>query len=543
MSNLQDLNALWLQAVKEFNDNAKKELSKHRFQADDPDSLKKNLNVQDWEHIFSVNAPNEWKQTFEKSRNPESNATHFRTRISNMLEAVQAFASPFGMVLEGAATAYPAMAPAVVLMKGLFWVMKTFSSVSMRFDKFFSFCDKIKTTFENISIFNGDDLVKKLGPIVSHHILDLFKSVLRVYILCIEEPKKRAATWWHIIIKGNEDIEHALSAVDDAKISLNELLTTSMVVSIRSIQEQGDKAEADRWRLHEESSVINTQRHTEIISQLSRIASGKSPTQTSTPKSKDPAARKDVDIMWLREQLSGTDQSRLVQDLRAQLVPDAVHWLLRTEKITHWTSMTGPRTLWISGAPGSGKTYLALSIVEEVRQKPDKSLAYFFFREDQQEFRDLGRALSCMVVDRAENDLDYRKLVIERLRAMKQEARKGLTNEDIWKEFFIGCQPEKKQQTGLCVILDGIDEGSKDEENELLALLSGNSTRVCLLITARNGPRAEFQEIRLKRVGAHFVGLASRPYRGSSGFAITLRKGSPMPCPKTQTGCSTLRPC
>jgi pantothenate kinase-related protein Tda10 len=69
--------------------------------------------------------------------------------------------------------------------------------------------------------------------------------------------------------------------------------------------------------------------------------------------------------------------------------PGTCDWIFDTEEVQMWlgetkaTAQCRSNVLWLHGLPGTGKSTMAITLVEELPKKPvfstsDKTLAYFF---------------------------------------------------------------------------------------------------------------------------------------------------------------------
>lgn len=104
---------------------------------------------------------------------------------------------------------------------------------------------------------------------------------------------------------------------------------------------------------------------------------------------------------FVRKMLNPSDsaQERL-DEIQREHIPHSGDWIRDEEPLKSWiTSKT--KLLWISGHPGSGKSFLTYSIITYLRELqhqpeglgPRAALGFFFFRNNNQRMRSFEQAL------------------------------------------------------------------------------------------------------------------------------------------------------
>jgi hypothetical protein len=93
-------------------------------------------------------------------------------------------------------------------------------------------------------------------------------------------------------------------------------------------------------------------------------------------------------------------------------------WIRSEEALTAWVDLDEQPLLWISGNPGSGKSFLTYNIINyihELAQKSssevpdDASVAYFFFRDNDAKTQSIQQALHDMAYQLTQSDPVYAK--------------------------------------------------------------------------------------------------------------------------------------
>lgn len=184
-------------------------------------------------------------------------------------------------------------------------------------------------------------------------------------------------------------------------------------------------------------------------------------------------------------------------------------WLLQDETLQSW--VTGEKQyLWISGSPGTGKSFLTANLISwGVEHLP--RIAYFFFRENNPETRSVVQALRDIAYQLSETDVRYAKALMKRsytaddIRTVSSAYRRLLVEPFQIIESVNSSQSTQADQSApsvpinmnktvdlvqsvdtikpvepinkIFIFLDGIDEADVDDIEELLFELEpGNET-------------------------------------------------------------------
>jgi tetratricopeptide (TPR) repeat protein len=154
-------------------------------------------------------------------------------------------------------------------------------------------------------------------------------------------------------------------------------------------------------------------------------------------------------------------------------VPQTGDWILDETEFTNWITGKKP-VLWISGNPGAGKSYIATNLIYHLKQKPDVSLGFFFFKDDNTTTRSTHQALRDIAFQIAENNSTYAKHILDCL----DSAEDILTLESLWRNLFLNFfidndneVDEKKSREGrVYLVLDALDEAFIDDRLQLFEL-------------------------------------------------------------------------
>lgn len=141
-------------------------------------------------------------------------------------------------------------------------------------------------------------------------------------------------------------------------------------------------------------------------------------------------------------------------------------WLLEDEGVQRW--IKGEKQhLWMSGGPGTGKSYLSTRLITWGRDNLPH-IAYFYFRANNPETRSVLQALRDVAYQLSESDAVYGRQVMRRVHS----ADDIKTIPSAYRRLFV--EPFKDDNTdrpldSLHIVLDGIDEAEPNEIEELLS--------------------------------------------------------------------------
>ena len=176
--------------------------------------------------------------------------------------------------------------------------------------------------------------------------------------------------------------------------------------------------------------------------------------------------------------------------------PDRVEktcqWFLQHPKFHNWRDSMTASLLWVSADPGSGKSVLSKSLVEnELLRSESRSTCYFFFKDDDVNQKSATKAL-CALLHQL---FSQNNLLIKH--AMPNFHREGQTLCDLFGKLWsiltnAAADPEAGE---IVCVLDALDECEESGRFELIDTLNrfyrniasdkGGKTKLKFLITSR----------------------------------------------------------
>lgn len=171
-------------------------------------------------------------------------------------------------------------------------------------------------------------------------------------------------------------------------------------------------------------------------------------------------------------------------------------WVHDERLFKAWLDRDKP-VLWISGGPGSGKSYLSSNIIQLLMQlHPQRvqassriSIAYYFCKDYDPELRSFNRALRTLAFQICQNDPVFAKYVA----AVCKFPEDIQTTESLWQKLFVEFYGAQDAQGMVYILIDGMDEAFEQERATFLKLLKtlqgsiadGERTRVQILMVGR----------------------------------------------------------
>jgi outer membrane murein-binding lipoprotein Lpp len=157
-------------------------------------------------------------------------------------------------------------------------------------------------------------------------------------------------------------------------------------------------------------------------------------------------------------------------------LPGSGDWIREEPQFEAWLQRKNS-ILWISGIPGSGKSFLAGNIIaylkeqdpHEVANPSQTSVAYFFFKDSDPQTRSIHQALRDVAYQIYQNDQTYAQY----LHYYCQSADDIKTIQSAWRvlfqNFFLN---NDSVRDSVYVVLDGLDEASEEDRRAFSELLS-----------------------------------------------------------------------
>ena len=151
------------------------------------------------------------------------------------------------------------------------------------------------------------------------------------------------------------------------------------------------------------------------------------------------------------------------------------NWITEEPLFKAWINKETP-ILWILGGPGAGKSFLSSKIISHMQgfyaQDPSQparvSIGYFFVKEDDERLRSSNAIFKCVALQIANHNPVYKKHVVNVCESSETIGTAKSTWQSLFLDFF---ESQQNVDSRAFIIIDGLDEAPKAEQEEILELL------------------------------------------------------------------------
>ncbi|KAI8635320.1 hypothetical protein F5Y19DRAFT_7290 [Xylariaceae sp. FL1651] len=222
--------------------------------------------------------------------------------------------------------------------------------------------------------------------------------------------------------------------------------------------------------------------HVTSSSQPSKPQPFPEPNSLNTPLSTETYIEKLTEILGVSER-----DYEDIDSISERMMDGSCRWLLQRQKFQDWATNSPASTglLWITGAPGSGKSTLSSFIINFLSQSHSGLCQYHFFFAGHQTKRTISFLLRSVAFQAAVNVNDILSQIV------KLHESTGITFGDqkvsiIWEKLFEGLLFRSSAHDYLYWVFDGLDEA--ESAPELIKLVSKirSAARVNVLLVSRS---------------------------------------------------------
>jgi len=135
--------------------------------------------------------------------------------------------------------------------------------------------------------------------------------------------------------------------------------------------------------------------------------------------------------------------------------------------------------LWLTGRPGMGKSSLMFAMERTLREEfegePNTSVAYYFFREDDDDYRNVRRCLQSCAIQAATQNVAYREELLADIQRIGDKWDKEIENvKKLWKRLFAS-RFGRDSRHRILLLLDGVDEAETDGIGALIDIFKSSA--------------------------------------------------------------------
>ena len=375
---------------------------------------------------------------FEDKRHSGKLGDRIRSVIGNNIGTIQKVVDHFA---GAATTAFPPCAPVFTAFN---CVVGAIVAVKADFDLLETFFSDVGKELNVIGVLEGSIHRINIQELVAA-IKDVFTTVLRVCAFAVKYIKKpRLLHGVRSIVLGKDSqLADAYDGLGTACKRLRDVVgvaTLAMTARLDMRVEDGFKSV---------TNTVNT-----LIERTSGNVSAIGKLKALFKDSPDLSAAHQV-----RKPLTGTTT-----------------WLFEEEPYQKWESGE-TSILWVHGLPGTGKTFLAYSVLERLKLRSKRlrrsPCGWFFFSNTREDTKSMVNALVSAVLQIAEEDEIYAKQVLASLENQEQRDWFHASLSEVWDVFFKDRYTTRLDQpeVEVALVFDGFENVVDDERREFLKIV------------------------------------------------------------------------
>jgi tetratricopeptide (TPR) repeat protein len=205
-------------------------------------------------------------------------------------------------------------------------------------------------------------------------------------------------------------------------------------------------------------------------------------------------------------------------NLKESLIPEMSTWVFEEEEWDAWVAQDKEKEtsklLYIAGAPGTGKSHIAVNahdrLVQLAEKDPDRNtcVVHFYFRETRNETRCFCNAINWLVIQMAERS----SYLCEKINAEMSREDDDIEIDDwkdIWKKV-IAPLFESSSSSRLQIVFDGLDELAPDGVQrpaglEFLKTVAESDLNISVLCTTRSTSSTSTFPTQLDDIGSKSI--------------------------------------
>ncbi|KAI9750761.1 MAG: 4-aminobutyrate transaminase [Chaenotheca gracillima] len=438
---------------------------------------------------------------------------HFRKKRAIVFNILEMTCKPIELVgnlaAGGASMAFP---PSTLCFGAAVYLINAARGVSSSLDAILDLFARLKDFLIRLSVYNQEclpaELREKLAETLAT-LLDIFARSTKVINAGSGGRVLQFAK--NVLVVKDETIEALVSKIDKMTESETRLVGAETLIQAKrsgrkidgvavavsdtnmAVREGNLKLEVVSGGV-EQMTADQKEFHKEIRQGIDALSSTLNETAARTEDSQYTRQKHHVKAL-LQPSVSAVDTMTAIAKKRVVGTGD---WVRQEQKYQRWTAQESP-ILWISGNPGTGKSYLAENIVSHLWQRhpqgvhhPSRtSVGYFFFKDNDPQTRSFHQALRDIAHQVSQNDPFYEKHI-----SMACQGPEDIkTLQSVWRVLFLKFFLENTKTDGhVYLVMDAIDEAFQEERKLFFELLSdlysaqkstGSASRIHLVMLGR----------------------------------------------------------
>ncbi len=391
---------------------------------------------------------------FENFRHDGGGCDKFRTFVADHLEPVEKVAE---YVADAASGAFP---PTTAIFKVIDYFIKIATEVRADYEKVKEFFEKLGSYLKSLKILEGhvpeiDELREALMKVMS---CLLVICGISTKFIKDDRWKKGVKKFLHL------DSDELKDAYADLEKSLAEEARAVNLAQLRIGQEI--KVDVRQGRKEQQETHVAVLQGLKMDREILGIV------QRVDKKLNEQSETNDLDNIkgaWKSIIFDTPEYDKI----ESTFLEGTGKWLLKEGAYQRW-AQGDTCFLWLSGPPGTGKSYLTYSIAQRLGNESTAisktAAAIFYFDNAKEKTRSVKVALCNLIVKLAEKDAVYCKRVSAQINKIAVNINEA-SIETVWSKYVRDLL-QMASPSKMYLIMDGLDKTNRDEWTTLLRLLS-----------------------------------------------------------------------
>ncbi|OQO02620.1 hypothetical protein B0A48_12148 [Cryoendolithus antarcticus] len=425
--------------------------------------------------------------------NQNKDYKHFREKSHGLLAVLSAAVKPIELVGNLAAgAASMAFPPSGMVFGAAMYLINAAKGVSASLDAIAGLLDVLKDFTVRLSMYERADLSKELRE----KLTQILTTVLEIFARSTKKIKDgfltRFKTFGKNVLLGNDtEMQGLLGKLEKLTDAEDRLVGAETLVEVKQTHKGVETIQVSMTEQTMAMQGLQISQH-DTLSGLGQIMGAMEEAKSVAKEEKD---LKHLEALKTMLAPSGNPPERIDQ-IRREQVPGSGDWIRQEQALVSWIETDDKPVLWISGNPGSGKSFLMYNIIQHLTDltqsstsevSEDSSVAFAFFRDNNDLTRSMQQAFRDIAYQLTQNDPAYAKYLAT---ATHGNAEIGSIR-TAWKVLFANywLKPSENEGTAY-ILLDGLDEAFTEDRLTLFELLedvleAGSDSRLKIAMLGR----------------------------------------------------------
>lgn len=417
---------------------------------------------------------------------------HFREKSGTLFTVLSAAVKPIELVGNLAAGAASAVFPPSSMCFGaVMYLINAARGVSASLDAIAELLGMLKDITARLTVYSREDLSQQLREKLTEILTTVIELFARSTKIIKDGVLSRLKSFGKNLLLGNDSsMQNLMSKLEKLTSSEDQLVGAETLVQTKRTGKDVEAVQVTltQTTVHlEEMNIAQNQ----MAQGVGQILSVLEETKLQSKKEKDV---KHMEAVKRVLNPSVAPQDRF-DEIRREHIEQSGDWICSENAFSTWSD-SGPPVLWISGMPGSGKSFLTYTIITHLQAKfaneegsaGRTSIGYTFFRDNKDQTRSFEQGLRDIAFQLAQADELYAKHICECVHSENDIS----TIRSAWNRLFVDffLSESEHADSSAFIVFDGMDESFDEGRDIFLELLqdvadAGGDSRLRIAMLGR----------------------------------------------------------